>query len=488
MRFVFCFIVSCIITNAFSQPTLNWNIEYIIPQTVIQVKCAINDSSSNILVGGTILDSNGTGRDPLVVKYDNSGTLAFAWRNQDSTVIESMEEIAVDSLDNIFILTYCYTVQGTFHTLVKLDGNTGAELFRMNYSSGYPEAKFALHDNIIYFFRTSPEDTLHIMDLQGNIISSVPLPYMRRIHSILFSDNYINVSADTVVNVNFQLKFFRFNYSGYLESQYLTNYLNISYDDSYCLNNDNIFFCGYVSTNSTVFINLDYNNNFTDTLLSQVSATCISADNTGNVYFAFQKGSDVFVTKRYPSIHSIMSNDSASAVNKIDLNLDNSGNFYLFTSERWTNGFDVNYQIQSFDNNGNSNWAFDYSNDSLSQDQVFKLLTIGSSIYGVGIIRYNLNPTRSINIFRLSHNTLLEDNVNSEKFILYPNPVANRLIKLNNSITGVFTVYELSGAKIFSRYVEQTYEVLLPANISPGAYLLNITNEGTSYTSKLIVQ
>ncbi len=91
----------------------------------------------------------------------------------------------------------------------------------------------------------------------------------------------------------------------------------------------------------------------------------------------------------------------------------------------------------------------------------------------------------------------IAEGIASSSIRFYPNPVTNHAlnIQLNNLPAGRYNVslYNAAGQKVLDRVFDHagnaaTQQVMLPANISKGTYLVKLFNETTYITTKIMVQ
>lgn len=124
------------------QPSVGWSKSF--PNTVggAMVRDAIIDKAGNIIVAATIPNVNNSANiDPVFVKYDSFGNVIATWIHLDASTNEDPTQLVCDSVNNIYILTLASgSMQDTVH-LIKVDGNTGQEIYNYPLGTGiYPGA------------------------------------------------------------------------------------------------------------------------------------------------------------------------------------------------------------------------------------------------------------------------------------------------------------------------------------------------------------
>lgn len=487
---------------SFAQPALQWNQTFPLDSNSV-IFSTYNTAlgfNNNIIIGSVALnDDLINDYDPLVIAYDNAGNLIFNWVNNDSSLNEFNTVVNVDSLGFIYVMTdgYEYASGASYTSIVKLNPITSQEEFRLSFIGSWMYSNFIMDENFIYLIQPKPQNLLHKIDLQGNIIQTYNLPWYFRYTGLKASDQNLYIVGDTInLSTNaWLLRISKLNKNGLLLNDYIDSYDNIFFKDLIVNDDDILTYTGDLH-NSTLMssdiIVYQFDSLFfkKDTIIPiQGSNRSLAYNNIGEVFMIFSNANTSETIRLFqPGVTTpFFIADSALTNNWANYSLHSlpGGNFITFNSLD-DSGFNdtMMYHINCFDVNGNLNWSYNHQPNNLNYSK--KSYYVNGNLYCIGAT-INFTGNYSINVFKISVTTGLLSQVNSDQIVFYPNPATSRNINFIKPVSGIFTIYSLSGQSMWSETLDDSNSIQFPSQLASGMYVVKLKTKSGESQGKICI-
>ena len=108
----------------------------------------------------------------------------------------------------------------------------------------------------------------------------------------------------------------------------------------------------------------------------------------------------------------------------------------------------------------------------------------------MGDLYYRVRQVDEDGEYIYSNVVLLRRSDASEKFTIFPNPANNYItvrVPFNIIKTVEVTLYDVVGKQLFSELMTSSTKQINTANFPNGAYLLKVTNDGTTTSLKVLI-
>lgn len=488
------------------QPTVVWSRTYPDSAYGATIRDVIKDNADNLIVAASIPNStNLSNVDPLFIKYDPLGNLITTWVHANPFIDEIPTQIVCDSANDLYVLTLSSgTAQDTVH-LIKVNGNTGQEIFNYSLGTGIYAGAMGINHQFLYVALGLPNLQLFKFDLQGNLIWNKPLPKVQRVKAFHFYKEYIYLIGDTISSPNFVDMIQKFDSTGNLQWQTATlNAGSYNYTDSEIDSSSNVWITGYNNNTYGYLSKIDSTGANWDTLIgfSQVylSPDRVAINSQGEVFWAYIKSTASGTTcevlkKNNSSINLFASVDSAdnpsgisNSLYNLDINCLSNGNIILANTRRLSFLL-KDYELSSFDSNGNLNWNIVYSQSAISIEKVYRLFADTSYIYLVGEKKDSITGPAKINVLRIDYTTAINESVlNASAIEVFPNPTTENQVNFNVFLNNVdIALYDCFGRLIIYNLRYSGKQIVLPQNLQHGIYLLKIADKKAVVTRKIII-
>ncbi|MGR6087467.1 MAG: T9SS type A sorting domain-containing protein [Arcticibacter sp.] len=477
--------------DGYTQPTVVWTETYSDSTYGYTLVDAIKDNSGNVIVFARALKNSNLDKDPVLVKYDHSGNLILNWIHYDTVAFESPFQVIADSINNLYVLTVTGNISADSTHLIKIDGATGQEIF--NYSFGnsiYGLNAIGINHQYLYLALGFPVLQIYKYDLQGNLIWNKPIPIVHRLKKFHFYNEDIYLVGDTISSPYFVDLIQKFDSSGTLQWQTATlNADSYNYRDSEIDSASNLWISGNTSTNIKGYLSkIDSTGAVWDTLLpSNSGAGKIATNYQNDIFWVYSViGETLDILKINAGGNSQFASVDTNGGDH-DINCLYNGNVIMATSRKVTI-LDRDYELSSFDANGNLNWNLVYSHTPTSIEKVFRLFADSSFTYLVGEKKDSATGSTQINVIRIDYPTGIDEpNLAVNGLTVYPNPVIDNQINFNMPLNDVcILLYDCYG-RIVQRNNHFTGSTLfLHQSLTLGIYFLEIANEKFLLKKKLL--
>ena len=450
------------------------------------------DSSGNLILSGTV-DSNQNSI-PYLVKLNAAGQQVFQWIAPDPLINGIVTGMLSDSFDNIYIsyqnllnnkcviikfnpqgnILFADTVSSnSYHSRMAISNNmivliineiTGCNVRNYTFQGGIIKSDTILSNNdAVISFKTFKDDIFLLVDTCS--------PFLSLCGPVFYK-------YDSLRNLSWKIK---------LPNSYF-NVIDWDIDklgNIYACSKNNNLSVGYLFKIDTLGILTEISSANTTTNQS------IFIKTTGEKYWGYFSNTSLkkcIVNKIVnDSIFLISSMDSANTTSYKGLDMSEIGsNLLVSHTRRFKTLAFASPVISRYDQNNNLIWSF-YNNFRKQSDYVSSLYANNNIIYSVNV---NRNGGDKFYVFKLDATTgfpIFEKEINLLK--VYPNPVLNELVNLENEISdATLFIYNSYGKLIQSQENFNGNQIVLNKDLAKGVYILKVQNQQGISSQKIIVQ
>jgi hypothetical protein len=441
------------------------------------------DRDGNVLVTGyfdgasvafdsdTLYNETGLAMDIFVVKYDTGGNVIWAKRIGGS-YDDTGTEITVDASNNILVAGHFRSLAITFDTIT---------LFNAGSSNYYD----------MFVTKLDPSGNVMWAKSQGGTDTDFAYGIVTDASNNVFVTGYfksttIAFGADVFHNAGiYDIYLVKYDSSGTIV--WARSAGGVQSDVAYAIDidkNGNVIIAGDYSSSSLVFGSVVLNNAYSGIPDAYVT----KYDSGGNVLWAKAKGGSG-TEQAYGLV-----------VDTAD-NIFITGNFgsptIAFGSSTLTNAGGADMYLLKYDSSGNELWgksAGNINNDigfSIAADRSNNIFVTGyfgnpSITFGSSILT-NAGSS-DLYVAKLGGtSTDVNENIFSDKMILYPNPahnVVNVKCKMENA---ELKIYDVMGRVVYEQsIINQKSEII--NSFSPGMYFVRVESGKKVWTEKLVVE